>query len=78
MQEMAVQIAELKYCSGRGVEVEEDITGGLLHPKTDMEGMTVESGVGVEEDITGDILHPKTDMEGMTVEAGVGWRWRRI
>ena len=39
LQEMAAQIAELKYCSGRGVEVEEDITGGLLHPKTDMEGM---------------------------------------
>ena len=56
--------------------MEEDITGGFLYPKTDMEGMTVESGVGVEEDITGDILHPKTD--GMTVEAGVGWRWRRI
>ena len=54
---------------GVEVEVKEDLTGDLLHLKTDMEGMTVEEGgVKVEEDITGGLLYLRTVMKGMTGE----------
>jgi len=56
------EAVEVITVEGEVVEVQEDITGDLLHLRTDMEDMMVEE---VEEDITGGLLHLKTDMEDM-------------